>query len=165
MLTHHNLVANFVQSSAGMCVEESDVLLGVLPFFHIYGMTVIMNFALYLGATVVTHAAVRPGAVSVDDSEIWRHRSQRRAADRAGAGQASAGRQLSAGELRFLLSGAAPLTEHLAAAAAARLGCRVLQGYGLTETSPVTHASPHAWTADQRGQHRPSGAEHRGEGR
>ena len=45
------------------------------------------------------------------------------------------------GSLRFVLSGAAPLTEHLATAAATRLGCRVLQGYGLTETSPVTHAT------------------------
>jgi acyl-CoA synthetase (AMP-forming)/AMP-acid ligase II len=41
--------------------------------------------------------------------------------------------------LDTLVSGAAPLREELAATAAARLGCRVIQGYGMTETSPVTH--------------------------
>ena len=43
--------------------------------------------------------------------------------------------------MRTLFSGAAPLGEHVAAAASARLGCWVVQGYGLTETSPVTHAT------------------------
>jgi acyl-CoA synthetase (AMP-forming)/AMP-acid ligase II len=141
MLTHHNLVANFVQSAAAMCVEEDDVLLGVLPFFHIYGMTVIMNFALYLGATVVTLPRF--------DLEQCLSTIQKYGVTAANVVPpivlALAKHPLvdkyQLGSLRFLLSGAAPLTEHLAAAAAARLGCRVMQGYGLTETSPVTHAT------------------------
>jgi acyl-CoA synthetase (AMP-forming)/AMP-acid ligase II len=51
MLTHHNLVANLLQSAGVLGVRESDVLLGVLPLFHIYGLVVIMNLALYVGAT------------------------------------------------------------------------------------------------------------------
>ena len=53
MLTHRNLIANLMQIDA---LEQSDLraFVGVLPFFHIYGMVVIMNFALMRGATVVT---------------------------------------------------------------------------------------------------------------
>src|SRR5688572_10543584 len=54
MLTHRNLVANIVQCNAVFGVGEGDVVLGVLPFFHIYGLVVIMNLSLYAGATVVT---------------------------------------------------------------------------------------------------------------
>ena len=54
MLTHYNLVANILQSAGVVGLREDDILLGVLPFFHIYGMTVIMNLALHVGATVVT---------------------------------------------------------------------------------------------------------------
>ena len=50
------------------------------------------------------------------------------------------GRDLSS--LRFVNSGAAPLSAELAAAAAERIGCPVVQGYGMTETSPVTHTTP-----------------------
>ena len=53
MLTHRNLVANLMQIDA---VEDPDLraLVGVMPFFHIYGMVVIMNLALMRGATIVT---------------------------------------------------------------------------------------------------------------
>ena len=54
MLTHHNLVANLLQSAGLLRVGADDVVIGVLPFFHIYGMVVIMNLALHMGATVVT---------------------------------------------------------------------------------------------------------------
>src|SRR5450756_2943652 len=54
MLTHRNLVANLVQISAGLEVSEDEVILAFLPFFHIYGMTVIMNQGLYHGVTLVT---------------------------------------------------------------------------------------------------------------
>ena len=140
MLTHYNLVANFVQTSAAMCTDEDDVVLGVLPFFHIYGMTVIMNYALYTGATVVTMprfdleqclATIQKYRVTAANvvPPIVLALAKHPLVD-----------SYDLTSLRFVLSGAAPLTEHLAAAVASRLGCRVFQGYGLTETSPVTHA-------------------------
>ena len=54
MLTHRNLVANLVQTRRRCRSTSDDILIGVLPFFHIYGMTVIMNLGLRSGATIVT---------------------------------------------------------------------------------------------------------------
>ena len=54
MLTHRNLVANLVQTGAVITVTADESFVAVLPFFHIYGMQVLMNLGLYLGATIVT---------------------------------------------------------------------------------------------------------------
>ena len=54
MLRHRNLVANIAQVQEAFPIYERDVLVGVLPFFHIYGMQVIMNQGLRAGATIVT---------------------------------------------------------------------------------------------------------------
>ena len=54
MLTHRNLVANLLQMRRALdVIDDGDVLVGVLPFFHIYGMVVILNAGLHEGATVV----------------------------------------------------------------------------------------------------------------
>ncbi len=54
MLTHKNLVANLVQCEGALTVEDGEVILAVLPFFHIYGMQVLMNEFLSRGATIFT---------------------------------------------------------------------------------------------------------------
>ena len=54
MLTHYNLVANVAQIAANEGIAAEDTLIGILPFYHIYGMTVIMSASLQAGATVVT---------------------------------------------------------------------------------------------------------------
>ena len=54
MLTHRNLVANVVQVATARPFRPDDVLIGVLPFFHIYGQTMFTNASLSEGATVVT---------------------------------------------------------------------------------------------------------------
>jgi acyl-CoA synthetase (AMP-forming)/AMP-acid ligase II len=54
MLTHYNIMINIAQVSATSILYEDDVVLGLLPFFHIYGLTNIMNMALWAGSTVVT---------------------------------------------------------------------------------------------------------------
>src|SRR4051795_678916 len=142
MLTHRNVVANLCQVRAVKALGEDDTVAGVLPFFHIYGMTVIMNQALRTGATVITmprfeleafldllerHRVTKLHLVPPIILALAKHPSVE-------------GRDLSA--LRWINSGAAPLSVELADACAARLGCLVVQGYGLTETSPVTHAVP-----------------------
>jgi len=142
MLTHRNVVANLGQVREVQRLTEDDTVIGVLPFFHIYGMTVIMNQALRTGATVVTMPRFDLGTFL---DLLERHRVTKAhlvppiilalVKD-----PSVEGRDLS--RLQWINSGAAPLSGELADACAARLGCKVVQGYGLTETSPVTHAVP-----------------------
>ncbi len=142
MLTHRNLVANVIQSSALLDTAEDDVVIGVLPFFHIYGMTVIMNLALRNGATVVTMPRF--------DLEQFLGLHQEHGITQCYAvppmvlalAKQPAVDQFDLSSLRFVMSGAAPLSAELADAAGERLGCPVIQGYGMTETSPVTHVNP-----------------------
>ncbi|UOE43033.1 AMP-binding protein [Agromyces larvae] len=142
MLTHRNLVANVSQCSANISLAAGDRVLAVLPFFHIYGMTVLLNFALDRRAALVTMP-------KFDLVEFLRVISEHRATwvfiappiAVALAKHPIVDRyDLSSVEVVF--SGAAPLDGALAEAVAARLGCTVCQGYGMTETSPVTHAIP-----------------------
>jgi len=141
MLTHRNLVANICQTEVLQRVREDETLIGVLPFFHIYGMTVVMNLALHGGATLVSmpkfdlvqflgimrdHRITRAYLVPPIVLALAKH-------------PAVDGFDLSS--LDVILSGAAPLDADMAEACGKRLGCKVIQGYGLTETSPVTHVT------------------------
>jgi acyl-CoA synthetase (AMP-forming)/AMP-acid ligase II len=142
MLTHRNLVANVIQANARLRVEAGDVMIGVLPFFHIYGMTAIMNLGLRAGATIVTMPRF--------DLEqfldlIETHRATHifivpPIALALAQDPAVESRDLSS--LRVAMSGAAPFGAELAERVRERIGCVVMQGYGLTETSPVTHCNP-----------------------
>ena len=142
MLSHRNLVANVLQTGETIAGDEDDVTLGVLPFFHIYGMTVIMNLGLRNGATIVTmprfdldgflgliekHGVTIAYVVPPIALALAKH-------------PAVEGRDLSS--LRMIMSGAAPLGEELAKAVAERTGTPTIQGYGMTELSPVSHVAP-----------------------
>jgi acyl-CoA synthetase (AMP-forming)/AMP-acid ligase II len=140
MLTHRNLVANILQCGV-FGLRHDDVTLGFLPFFHIYGMEVIMNLSIYTGATLVTMPRfdleqclktierhrityaylVPPCVLALARSPLVDNYDLR--------------------SLRTIFSGAAPLSPEVANAAGQRLGCSVTQGYGMTETSPGTHAT------------------------
>ena len=123
-------------------VSEADVGIAVLPFFHIYGLTVLMALALRHGATLVTMprfdleqflrilqdyhvttAAVVPPIVLA----LAKHPLVD---------------QFDLSALNYLGCGAAPLGADLEEACAKRLGCQTGQGYGLTETSPVLTTQP-----------------------
>lgn len=143
MLTHRNCTANIVQTLA-TCdpVDESDTFVAFLPFFHIYGMQVLMNAGLYAGATVVTMPRF--------DLEMFLDLNQQHRCRWAwvvppvvlALAQHPIVDNYDLSSLERALSGAAPLGADLAAAAAARLGIDVIQGYGMTELSPVSHATP-----------------------
>jgi acyl-CoA synthetase (AMP-forming)/AMP-acid ligase II len=139
MLTHQNLVANIEQLATVHPYGEDDVALCLLPIFHSFGLQVLLNHGLAVGATLVllprfeiesfltaierygvTYTALVPPVVLI--------LSTHEAVDRYDVTQ-----------LRRINCGAAPLSAGTSRACASRLGCAVEQGYGLTETSPVAH--------------------------
>jgi acyl-CoA synthetase (AMP-forming)/AMP-acid ligase II len=142
MLTHHNLVANLRQME-GLCYfNDTDRLICVLPLFHIYGLVVVLNMGLYSGATIVTMPRfdLETFLQAVQDYEVTMAHlvppiilalSKHPVVD-----------NYKLPKLNTIFSGAAPLGEELTRACMERLGCSIRQGYGMTETSPVTHSSP-----------------------
>jgi acyl-CoA synthetase (AMP-forming)/AMP-acid ligase II len=142
MLSHRNLVANILQSSAQQPVTEDDTLIGVLPFFHIYGLNVVMNAVLRNGATVVTMPRF--------DLEGYLQLVESHRATKAhlvppivlALAKSPLVERYDLSSLQLVNSGAAPLSAEAAETAAARVGCPVVQGYGMTESSPVTHVTP-----------------------
>jgi 4-coumarate--CoA ligase len=140
-LSHRNLVVNVDQILAILDVNRGDTTAAFLPFFHIYGMTALMNSYLGAGAGLVTmprfdmamflqiaqdHKVKRLWCVPpvvlalakmpvVDDYDL--------------------------SHVTEVFSGAAPLGAALCAEVEERIGCLAIQGYGMTELSPVSHVS------------------------
>ena len=142
MLTHRNLVANIAQMEYTFVPSEGEVALAVLPFFHIYGMQVLMNMLLAFGVRVVTMPRfdmVRALEL-VQEQRITRFFAVPPMV--LGLAKHPAVDDFDLSSIKQVFSGAAPLGADLAAAAAARVGCEVVQGYGMTELSPVSHCTP-----------------------
>ena len=144
MLTHSNLAANtrqfLARADEEATLREDDVILTHLPLFHIYGMNVLMNGAIGSGA-----AQVMMGRFEMDAflDLMERHRvTVLFTVPPVGLGLTQypgvAARDLSA--LRVGFFGAAPLSAELQARVQDALGVPIIQGYGMTEASPVTHA-------------------------
>ncbi len=159
MLTHRNVVAQLNQIDAIENVEM-PALLGVLPFFHIYGMVIILMHGFMRAATIVTlpkfefepflkvlqqwpitsahivpPVVVALGKHPLVDSYKFPH-------------------------LKYIFSGAAPLGPELTQAVEARLNVKIRQGYGMTEASPATHYTVAGTRALRHGGH--ADAKHRG---
>jgi 4-coumarate--CoA ligase len=142
MLTHRNLVANVIQSQAVLEFTEGDSFVAVLPFFHIYGMQVLMNLGLAYGATIVT----MPRFELEQFLALHEQHGLTRAFVAPPMVVALAKHPLvdsyDLSTLDVVFSGAAPLSAELANETGERLGCQVVQGYGMTELSPISHATP-----------------------
>jgi len=140
MLTHRNLVANIEQLGGHQHLDEGEAIFAVLPFFHIYGMQVLMNFSLTRACTVVT----APRFDMVQMLELTQEHAISRLFLVPPIVLALAKHPVvdhyDLSSVRQVFSGAAPLGGDIAEAATKRLNCEMAQGYGMTELSPVTHA-------------------------
>ncbi|MFD0372742.1 4-coumarate--CoA ligase family protein [Streptomyces sp. NPDC127114] len=143
MLTHTSVATNLAQLEPLMPMGPGDRILAVLPFFHVYGLTALMNAPLRRGATVVVLprfeldgflAAIekhRINALYVAPPIVLALAKHPAVAD------------YDLSSLRYIVCSAAPLDAALAEACSARLGLPpVLQAYGMTELSPATHLVP-----------------------
>ncbi|MAG09541.1 MAG: 4-coumarate--CoA ligase family protein [Actinobacteria bacterium] len=143
MLTHHNLVANICQCDHAIVYQpDGEVALAFLPFFHIYGMQVLMNGLLANGVTVVTlpRFDLDQALSLVQEHRITRFFAVPPVVLALAKHPAVDSYDLSS--LVQVFSGAAPLGAEIAMEAEKRIGCEVVQGYGMTELSPVSHATP-----------------------
>jgi long-chain acyl-CoA synthetase len=142
MLTHANLSANQQQFFAAVPVRRDDVFLNVLPYFHIYALNLLMTGAISLGATQVIMS--RFDMVEYC-TLVERHRATLCFIVPPivlGLAMSPEVEKHDFSSVRFFFSGAAPLAPDPARRMIQRIGKPIIQGYGLTETSPVTHANP-----------------------
>lgn len=144
MLTHANLTANVRQAEAWFVGARpgAERMLGVLPFFHVFAMTAIMNLAIRLGAEIVALprfeldqvmeviGTKRPTffpAVPTIYAAINNH--PKRA-------------EVDMSSIRFCISGGAPLPVEVRQTFMGATGCALVEGYGLSECSPVATCNP-----------------------
>jgi len=142
MLSHHNLVANVYQilGPGASILTSSDVMLCFLPLYHIYGLTVGLTLPLTLGATLVLMPRFDIQKLSsLVLAEGVTMMPMVPPAINALCQAAEAGIFPKNHKVRWIKSGAAPLAPELARRATDLTGIVVVQGYGMTEASPVTH--------------------------
>ena len=143
MLTHRNLVANALQGMSWIPTKGRQRFLGAIPLFHVYGLTTVMLGPVALGAEVILHPNPReveailklitktkptifPGIPTLYIA-ILRHPNVSKYDLRS---------------VRYCISGAAPLPNEIRREWERVTGGKIVEGYGLTEASPITHANP-----------------------
>lgn len=144
MLTHRNLLANVLQIDAWFKrgVRGKDVFVGALPWFHIYGLTAVLNSGVQKAATIIVYA--RPNI-----EEIMRDIERYKATVFHGVPTLyrmiinhPKVEKFNLRSLEVCISGAEPLPKAVAERFMEITGAKLREGYGLTETSPVTHVNP-----------------------
>ncbi len=145
MLTHRNVSYNLQQIARWNHGVEpgKEVLLACLPYFHIYGLTVSMNMPIHLGAQIILVPNPR------DITGIIKSIQKRGVtllpavpAIYSGINQSPGVSRLDLSSIKVCNSGSAPLPVEVLERFEELTGGRIAEGYGLTETSPVTHSNP-----------------------
>ena len=142
MLSHRNLVVNVDQILATNGIKPEPTAVAFLPFFHIYGLTALMNAHLAHGGTLVTMPRF--------DLEQFLRLCQDHKTDTlwvvppvvVGLAKHPMVDQFDLSCVERVFSGAAPLGADVTLAVEARLKTQSVQGYGMTELSPVSHSTP-----------------------
>lgn len=139
MLSHRNMVVNVDQVVQMMGAQKREVVIAFLPFFHIYGMNVLMNAHMVAGDCILTMPRF-------DLPAFLGHLQQHRARKVyvvppvvVALAKHPMVAEYDLSHLKIVFSAAAPLGAALAQACAERLNVDVIQGYGMTELSPVSH--------------------------
>ncbi|WP_053657866.1 4-coumarate--CoA ligase family protein [Streptomyces sp. MMG1121] len=143
MLTHRQIATNLAQLEPAAPMAPGERILAVLPFFHIYGLTALMNAPLRQGATVVVlpRFDLETFLAAIQNHRITGLYVAPPIVLALAKHPAVAHYDLSS--LRYVISAAAPLDAALARACSARLGLPPIgQAYGMTELSPGTHVVP-----------------------
>jgi len=148
VLTHRNLLANAWQVwHWNGCRFGEDVLLACLPFFHSYGMTTCALNGIASGATLILQHRFRAEAVLRLIERTKPTLVPAVPAMLAAFNKILAKRHYYMTSIRGVISGGGPLPPTVAAEFSERSGAVVVEGYGLSEASPVTHAGPLDGTA------------------
>ncbi|MED0656044.1 long-chain-fatty-acid--CoA ligase [Anoxybacillus ayderensis] len=143
MLTHYNLTANTLMCAKWMykCERGNESILGVLPFFHVYGMTAVMNLSIMEGYKMILlpkfdvettlktiekqRPTLFPGAPTIYIA-LLNHPSLKK---------------YDLSSIKICISGSAPLPVEVQEQFETVTGGKIIEGYGLTEASPVTHSN------------------------
>ncbi|MCU0588186.1 MAG: long-chain fatty acid--CoA ligase [Syntrophobacteraceae bacterium] len=144
MLTHANILANVVQLAAWFTELQygKERFLSILPFFHVFGMTVCMNLPLYSGSTMIllprfeieqflkvlhkSKPTLFPGVPTLFIAIVNHPRI----------------RTFDLSSIRYCITGSAPMPVEVLKKFEELTGSVIIEGFGLTESSPVTHANP-----------------------
>lgn len=141
-LSHRNLVMNIDQVATAAEFKRGETTAAFLPFFHIYGMTVLMNMHLACGGILVTMPRFDLDLFL----RICQDYGSRRMWIVPPVALALAKHPLidsyDLSQIDQVFSGAAPMGRKLSDAVATRLNCAMLQGFGMTELAPVSHVTP-----------------------
>jgi long-chain acyl-CoA synthetase len=144
MLTHHNLVSNVMQGTAWFpdLADGREGIMCIIPFFHSYGMTVGMNLGINIAAKLVLmpRFELEPTLKAIQKEKPTLFPGVPRLYIAINEAKETAKYDLTS--VKACLSGAAPLPIAVAEKFTSITGATVVEGYGLTETSPITHANP-----------------------
>lgn len=144
MLTHKNLIANTMMCDAWLykCKKGEEAILGILPFFHVYGMTTVLILSVMQQGKMIL-------LPKFDAEQALKTIDKQKPTLFPGAPTMYIGllnhpelTKYDLSSIKACLSGSAPLPLEVQEKFEELTGGRLVEGYGLTETSPVTHANP-----------------------